>query len=194
MRFPYDITRLPYNGIYVIFEKGETAHGFDRIVRVGTHTGINKLRSRLKEHYITENKDRSIFRKNIGRAILNLRSDTFLEQWNFDLTTSVKKNKYKDIVEIDKKIKVEKEVSRYIQNNISFTVFEMKDKDIRLSFEPKIISTISLCDECHSSENWLGLHSPKEKIRNSGLWLENELYKESLSEEDIIFLSNCCKK
>ncbi|GAG98657.1 unnamed protein product, partial [marine sediment metagenome] len=56
---------IPKNGIYILFEKGECAHSTDRIVRIGTHTGKNKLRSRLKEH-LNENKDRSIFRKNIG--------------------------------------------------------------------------------------------------------------------------------
>ena len=32
-------------------------------------------------------KDRSIFRKNIGRAILNKNNDSFLEIWNLDFTT-----------------------------------------------------------------------------------------------------------
>src|SRR5450759_2712607 len=35
-RFPLDSKSLPQNGIYVLFEKGEIAHGADRIVRVGT--------------------------------------------------------------------------------------------------------------------------------------------------------------
>jgi hypothetical protein len=192
--FPYDSTMIPRNGIYVMFEKGEPSHGCDRIVRVGTHRGDDKLRSRLKEHYITENKDRSIFRKNIGLATLNKRSDAFLEQWNLDLTTNDKKNTYKDIVDFNIQIKVENEVSEYIRNNISFTVFEIKDRDTRLAFESKIISTVSLCDECCPSDNWLGLYSPKEKIRKSGLWLEQGLYKEPLSEADIDLLrSICCK-
>jgi len=46
---------IPKNGIYILFEKGECAHFTDRIVRIGTHTGKNKLRSRLKEH-LNENK------------------------------------------------------------------------------------------------------------------------------------------
>jgi hypothetical protein len=36
----------------------------------------------LKEHFVNENKDRSIFRKNIGRALLNKDNDYFIEQWN----------------------------------------------------------------------------------------------------------------
>ena len=61
-KFPFDETRIPLNGLYILFEKGERAHGVNRIVRVGTHTGQNQLRSRLRQHFLTENKDRSIFR------------------------------------------------------------------------------------------------------------------------------------
>jgi hypothetical protein len=77
-RFPVNAHELPHNGIYVLFEDGEYAHGKDRVVRVGTHTGNNQLRSRLEQHFIRENKDRSIFRKNIGRALLNRDHDPFL--------------------------------------------------------------------------------------------------------------------
>jgi hypothetical protein len=58
------------------------------------------------------------------------------------------------------------------------------EKVKRLLWESKIISTVSQCKECRPSENWLGLHSPKEKIRESGLWLVNELYKQPLYESD----------
>jgi len=59
-----------------------------------------------------------------------------------------------------------------------------------LKIESKIISTISLCEECKPSHNWLGLFSPKEKIRDSGLWLVNELYKEPLSDKETEDLKN----
>jgi hypothetical protein len=39
---------------------------------------------------------------------------------------------------------------------------------------------------------WLGLCSPKDKIRTSGLWLVNELYKEPLSIEDLELLRSAC--
>jgi len=75
--FPFNEGDIPLNGIYVLFENGEHGHQGDRIVRVGSHTGVNQLRSRLKQHFLLENKDRSIFRKNIGRAILNKNNDPF---------------------------------------------------------------------------------------------------------------------
>ena len=42
--FPFEDSAIPLNGIYVLYEAGETAHGANRIVRVGTHTGKNQLR------------------------------------------------------------------------------------------------------------------------------------------------------
>ena len=75
--YPYDLKQFPQNGVYVLFERGEKAHGRDRIVHVGSHRGDNRLVKRLNEHFINENKDRSIFRKNIGRALLNKRDDPF---------------------------------------------------------------------------------------------------------------------
>ena len=79
-RFPFDPMVLPRNGIYILFEDGEVAHETKRIVRVGTHIGINQLPSRLRQHFMLENKDRSIFRKNIGRALLHRDQDPFLTQ------------------------------------------------------------------------------------------------------------------
>ena len=184
--FPFDKQSIPENGIYILFEKGEKAHnGLDRIVRVGTHTGVNQLRSRLFQHFVQENKDRSIFRKNIGRALLNRDKDPFIEKWELDLTTRSAKDKYSSSIDFDKQKTIEKEVSKYIQNNFSFVVFQVDEKDRRLGTESPIISTVSQCDSCGPSSDWFGLHSPKEKIRKSGLWLVNHLYGEGLSKEDI---------
>lgn len=185
MYFPFDENNIPENGIYILFEKAEYGHGTDRIVRVGTHTGKNQLRSRLKQHFINENKDRSIFRKNIGRTFLNMDNDTFIDQWELDLTTRENKEKYFNIIDFNKQEKTEKRVSKYIQDNFSFVVFEVSDKDKRIELESKLISTISLCTECKSTETWFGKNSPKKKIRESGLWLVNNLYKTPLSDNEI---------
>ena len=169
---------------FIQIEKGETAHGTDRIVRIGTHTGNNQLRSRLKQHFLTENKDRSIFRKNIGRCLLNKSEDPFLTQWDWDLTTTKARVTYRKLIDYDKLKQVEHQITQYMQENFSFIVFQVASKDKRLEFESKIISTVSLCNKCSPSKNWLGLYSPKEKIRKSGLWQVNELYKEPLSDKD----------
>lgn len=181
-KFPFDESKIPTNGIYILFEKNEFAHGGDRIVRIGTHTGQGNLRKRLKEHFINENKDRSIFRKNIGRCFLL--NDSFLRQW--ELTPLIRKvREAHPEIDFNKQAEIERRISEYIQENFSFIVLNVENKEKRLELESKIISTISLCKECKPSENWLGLNSSKEKIRNSGLWLVNELNKTPLTLEEI---------
>ncbi|MBW8038880.1 MAG: hypothetical protein FVQ85_02645 [Planctomycetes bacterium] len=181
----FDKEKIPYNGIYVLFEKHEYGHGLDRIVRVGTHTGEKQLSSRLQQHFLKENKDRSIFRKNVGRAILNRDNNPFLQQWELDLTSRKNREKYSSQVDFSKQKQVEKQVSGYIQKCFSFVMFEVNNKKKRLELESKLISTVSLCADCRPSANWLGLCSPKSKIRESGLWLVNHLHKSPLNEKDL---------
>jgi hypothetical protein len=68
------------------------------VVRIGTHRDGN-FRSRIGEHFLlNESKmnftaenpaphERSIFRKNIGRALLNRAGDDYLKTWEIDFTT-----------------------------------------------------------------------------------------------------------
>ena len=192
-RFPFDESKIPRNGIYLLFQLGEEGHEGDRIVRVGTHTGDNQLRSRLKQHFIKPNKDRSIFRKNIGRALLRQSNDPFLEYWELDLTTRKAKEKYSLLIDLDYQKTIEEKVSEFIQTNFSFSVFEVNSKKQRLQIESKLISTLSLCKECKPSKMWLGNYSPKNKIVESGLWLVNELYKTPFNALEIEHLSRLIK-
>jgi len=188
--FPFDAETSPLNGVYILFEKGETGHGADRIVRIGAHTGVDQLRSRLVQHFMLENKDRSIFRKNIGRAILNRDHDPFLKQWELDLTSHEAKEKYQNKIDLKKQALVEQDVSRTIQENFRFVVFRVDKKEERLRWEERIIATVSLCSECRSSNEWLGNYSPVEKIRESGIWNVQGLYKEGISEWELEKLEN----
>lgn len=183
--FPYDESLIPENGIYLLFEKGESGHGGNRIVRIGTHTGSNQLRSRLRQHFLMSNKDRSIFRKNIGRAFLHHANDPYLSTWELDLTTRKAKDLYGATIDTEKQKKIEQQISDYMRESFFFAVIRVDDKDERLELESKLISTISGCDECGPSKNWLGNNSPKDKIKQSGLWLVNELYKEPLTLEEL---------
>lgn len=192
-RFPFSESRVPLNGIYILFENGEEGHDGDRIVRVGTHTGENQLRSRLKQHFINENKDRSIFRKNIGRSLLNRDNDPFSEFWELDLTTRKAREKYSKLIDFEYQKLIESRVTEYIQNNFSFCVFEVNGKDKRLEIESKIISTVSWCKRCSPSNGWLGSTSPKQKIVKSGLWLVNQLYKKPLDASGVEAFSKLIK-
>jgi len=119
--------------------------------------------------------------------------DAFLKEWELDLTTRDAKNLYSASVDFEKQKEMEKKITKQIQDNFSFVVFQIEDKDKRLEIESKIISTVSLCEECGPSDNWLGKFSPKEKIQKSGLWLVNELWKTPFSDEGIIELKQILK-
>lgn len=133
--FPFCDSQIPLNGIYILFEKGEHGHAGERIVRIGTHTGENQLRSRLKQHFLNENKDRSIFRKNIGRSLLKQSNDPFLEYWEIDLTTRKARDKYSHLIDFEHQQLIESRVSQYIQGNFSFCAFEVNDKAKRIEME-----------------------------------------------------------
>lgn len=181
LSFPFDRRAIPRNGIYILFEQGEHGHGGERVVRVGTHTGDNQLPSRLEQHFCQENKDRSIFRKNIGRALLCKDNDPFLEQWNRDLTTSAARARYGPGLNREKLTATEQMVTDYMRRSFRFVVFGVDSTADRLHLEACLISTVSGCSECGPSADWLGRFSPKQKIRQSGLWQVNELCAQPLT-------------
>jgi hypothetical protein len=186
LRFPFDWEAIPEDGIYLLFEEGEPGHGGARIVRVGSHRGAGNLPARLNEHFLKENKDRSIFRKNIGRALLHRDNDPFLAQWAFDLTSRADRMKYEGAVDRARLAKVEQEVTQYIRSRLSFVVIAVAGtNDERLLLERKLIGTVASCGECRASSSWLGFCSPKKRIREGKLWLEQGLRQPPLTAQQI---------
>lgn len=187
-RYDYStIDEIPFtNGIYIMFEKGESYRGYDRIVRVGTHTSDNRLKKRLKDHFLKENKDGSIFRKNIGKAILNKNRHPYLNVWNLDT------KKATDKYDAEFQHKIEKQISTYLKNNITFTCFRVDTKVDRLRLEEGIIALLNSSSSFVSSENWRGRFSPINDIAKSGLWLREGLNGKPLTSteyEKIVALS-----
>jgi len=182
-RFTFDrcdiLQFVPWNGIYLLFEKNETGHAKDRIVRVGINREDYNLPERLVQHFINPNKDKSIFRKNIGRSFLNGDVDYkhYLDVWN-----NGGKRDYS--IEIELEIKI----SQYIQDNISFVVIRVENREYRSVLEKRIIATINRCEDCKPSLEWLGNQSPDSKITKSGLWQVQGLNGTLLTEKDIDFI------
>ena len=176
-RYDYStIDEIPFtNGIYIMFEKGESYKGYDRIVRVGTHTSDNRLKKRLKDHFLKENKDGSIFRKNIGKAILNKNRHPYLNVWNLDT------KKAADKYDAEFQYKIENQISTYLKDNITFTCFQVDTKEDRLRLEEGIIALLNSSSSFVSSENWRGRFSPINDISQSGLWLREGLNGKSLT-------------
>ena len=87
--------------------------------------------------------------------------------------------------------KVEDMVSAYMQSHLRFVVIEVPEKERRLELESRIISTVSLCTKCGGSKEWLGLHSPKQKICKCGLWQVNELCKQPFAIDELQAFQKC---
>jgi hypothetical protein len=183
--FPLGAGPVPSDGIYLVFEEGQRAHGGERIVMVGTHRGVGRLPGRLAEHYVNENKDRSIFRKNIGRALLARHQDPFLEHWDLDLTSRANRDRFEALVDMDRQAAVERSVSDYIRAAFSFVTIGEPDPEERLALKNALIGTVFACRDCGPSNEWLGQHSPKAKIRDSGLWQEQGIGTPALSPSDV---------
>lgn len=165
-----DLARLPKNGIYVLFENGENAHGNDRIVRVGTHRGQNNLVPRIREHLYTPNKDRSIFRKHVGRCLLAKAADPFLAQWEIDLTTKASRLLNEGKINRARLQAAEVEVTRYMIENFSFVALRLDNEADRIRCEERLLSTIYQCPDCGPSDRWLGKWHPRaDIIRTRGL-------------------------
>jgi hypothetical protein len=192
--FPFAAGDIPADGIYLLFERGEHGHGGVRIVRVGTHRGEGQLPGRLKEHFVNENKDRSIFRKNVGRAILHRADDSYLRVWNIDTLSRAARERHAADIDRDHRRRIEAQVTEYIQENLSFVVIPVPLTEDRLRLEERLVGTVSLCSACRPSPNWFGKQSPKPKIRESGLWQEQHLYKEPLTAYDLAQLRQALRR
>jgi hypothetical protein len=183
-RFKWDtINKISFdNGIYILFEAGEKYNNADRIVRVGTHRSNGRLRRRLKDHFVSENKDGSIFRKNIGKAILYKNNHPYLGVWNVDTSKPENiarlGNKYDPAMQK----KAEEDVSRYMREHFSFACFPVPTEQERLRLEEGIIAVLNLAADFSASTEWLGQHSTELEIVKTGLWLKQGLDGVPLSE------------
>jgi hypothetical protein len=201
MRFPFDRSSLPLNGIYFFYEDGEMWGHSDqklRIVRIGTHKDGN-FRTRMADHYLLNErmmnfdrnkpapKDRSIFRKNLGRALLNREKDPYLTIWDIDFTTKLNRENVASLRDIDKEKLIEEKVTRLLREKFSFRFISLDVSIARLGstgLEATLIGTRARCKLCRPSANWLGLDSPNPKIRQSGLWLVQHLKSPEISDHD----------
>lgn len=177
---------IPFvNGIYIVYERGETYHGYARVVRVGTHTTPGRLKQRLMDHFIRENHNGSIFRKNIGKALLNRAQDPYLEIWSLDTSRAPNRGRENPRAEAQ----AERDVSAYMRVNLSFAVIPVESAEERLRLESAIIATLHQAKDFAPSDAWLGHHSPERIIRESGLWLKQGLDADPLTAEESLQLA-----
>jgi hypothetical protein len=202
VKFPFDVKSLPSNCIYFFYEVGETTeHGYginQRIVRIGTHKE-NNFQTRISKHFLlNESKlnftianpkpsDRSISRKNIGRALLNKNNDYYLRIWNIDYTSRENRLKMNLMRNIEKEKQIESDISKILRERFSFRVTILEGQQTRIGkegLESRLIGTVASCNVCKASESWLGRFSPIEEIRSGKLWLSQYLASEDITDQD----------
>lgn len=188
LRIPFDPGTFTASGIFFLYEEGETlshAKGGPRIVFVGSHRGAGNLWNRVNEHFLQGREsddfsmnqhkpsDRSILRKNLGRALLNKDKDPYLDIWNISFTERENRESYAERRDMEKERKVEREITKILQGRFSLrfvTLEEQGNREGQDSLKARLIGTLAQCPACYPSLKWLGRHSPDERIAASGLW------------------------
>lgn len=196
--FPYDkkeIERITdSNGLYVLFEKGESSKGFDRIVRIGSHDGKNRLVKRLKDHFMSSVQRNSIFRKHIGRCLLTIENDEYIENWNKPFKKIIDKVRYKDFVDLHYEKKYEELITDHICVNLSFTliprIYDSKQRD---RIEEGLIASLAQSTIRTSSVSWLGNNHPDKRIRDAKIWNIEYLNGQPISPIEFEELKNAIK-
>lgn len=199
VRYPFDLGLLPRAGIYFFYEEGEFwGHGgsLPRIVRVGSHKKAN-FRQRMAEHFLLGKEridldwntpkpsDRSIFRKNIGRALLNGERDPYLKVWDIDFMSASNRLTYGHLRAPDKEVFLERRITGILRSRFSFRFVIAEGERERMALESRLIGTLSRCRNCTPSPGWLGRRSPKSQIRESGLWVTQHLGAPEIDEHDM---------
>ena len=191
----------PERGVYFFFEPGEhrslSGEG-DRVVRVGTHTGLTtSLWNRLSNHCDLADTGpgchrTSVFRGLVGRA-LAYRGDCELPptwRWANDdrrtkrgTTTEVARRFGMTTEQVsESEADLERRVSDYI-GRMPLLWLRVPDAGERGSARRRrierqaiaLLSGYALPALDPPSANWLGHHSDRERIRESGLWNSNHV-------------------
>jgi hypothetical protein len=192
------LEKLPENE-YFFYERDEIwGHGERklRIVRIGTHNKEGNFRSRIKEHYLFDESkmnfdkdvpkpsDRSIFRKNLGRALINRDRDNYLQIWEIDFMTRKNRESFGYTRDIDREKRIESTITKTLTERFYFRFIIIESRLKRKQLESSLIGTVASCNLCKPSDNWLGNYSPKKQIKESGLWLVQHLKANRIDEND----------
>jgi len=171
---------VPFNnGLYFFYQNGEISeHGpKGRIVRIGNHPrSDNGLRRRLAHHY-SGNKNASVFRKFIGGALLRK-----TDPHHPCLLPRPGEGHWEkqDLHACGKCNVMESEISSLLRRDFWFRCIEISNRTARNMFEKRLVATVSLCNVCKPSSDWLGLYAYSENVKRSGLWNSDYVFDRKL--------------
>lgn len=187
----------PIRGVYIFFEPGEirsnTGEGL-RVVRVGTHAlrdgSRSTLRQRLNQHRGTTNGGGnhrgSIFRLLVGQAMIAKGQAPACPSWGVksDVTKAGAVMKTSRAALREAEWLVELAVSRYI-GSMPFLWLDISDEPSNDShrgyIERNLIALLSNSDKQPvdpPSANWLGRHSNRNAVLESGLWNQRHVHED----------------
>jgi hypothetical protein len=171
IRLPFDAEKLPCNGIYFFCEDGENSGGHGsgcgsnsnsikpRVVRIGIHKE-NNFRSKISELFLlNESKmdftianpkpsDRIIFRKNIGRTLMNKENDYYRKIWDIDFTTKEDLFKMNLLRNIEKEKQIESDITKTLHERFPFRFIPFQGQERRRiigkeGLESRLIGTVA---------------------------------------------------
>lgn len=185
----------PRRGVYFFFEAGErrsVSGDGARVVRVGTHAltanSATSLWQRLAQHRGKAGADGgnhrgSIFRLIVGRALQCRRGTESPRSWGVatDPSAAARKLGCERAGLLADEEPLEREVSRHI-GDMPFLWLPIEDdpgpESARGFVERNSIALLSNFDRDAldpPSESWLGRHSDRPRVRQSGLWNSNHV-------------------
>ena len=114
--------------------------------------------------------------------------------WNIDFTTREARAKKSYLRNVEEDARIEAEVTRLLRERFSLRFVVLEGEKKRLDIESRIIGTLHRCPCCRNSEDWLGLHSPVDKIREGGMWMIQHLESDGLAVADMGMLSEAVNR
>lgn len=128
---------------------------------------------------------------------MNKSGDQYADLWEVDFTTSANRKKYRAQRDLVHEMMVERKITHLLRETFSFRFVSVPKEHDRIGgsgLERALIGTCAECNSCGPSSKWLGLHSTKLKIRDSGLWLVQHLNAPCLTEQQVKILDRYVKQ
>lgn len=174
--FPVSRLAIPADGVYLLYETGETAPigdtTIDRIVGAGAHTGDHRLARRLADH-VSGDRRKSAVRQHLGAALLARANpaDPQLAAWLADGRTPMPE--------------AEAAATTEIRECFTLRCIPVPEKDERLALERGIIALLAQHPVAPPSESWLGRHAAPAEIRRTGLWNTQHINADPLTRKQL---------
>ena len=205
-RYSFDeFSKIPYyNGIFLLFEDGETFDYYDgrsvrkieRVVYAGVNLQTKRLANLVYRNLHGSKNDTSVRRCIGGCMLLEQGRDYYYETWMSVIRDGYDNSGVEAFVEPELEEEIEEEVTDYMQNHMTFACFPVNgERQERREFRLHLVATIRkyLRNE-HPSPDWIGNNIDISEISESGMWNLNGRHFRTLTEGERKWLTMQIKK